>query len=155
MGQSTTTMNLTLHAILLDLQVNECQELPKPRHPQVTQAHLPNLDHPKEPFHPLLLAPPNPRPKRLHAPTRLLPPEFPPFIRKLVFPALLHTTPPDPLQNRLYPPQLKLLRRRRSSILILLHLVLCFLLFPHQNAEKWIPPNTLPQNPQQSSSTSL
>lgn len=106
-------MNLTLHDTLRELQVNECQGLSKPRHPQVTQAHLPNLEHLKELFRPLRLAQPNPHPKRLHALTELLPPEFLPLIRNLDFPALLHTTPPDPLQNRLYLPQLKLLRRRR------------------------------------------
>lgn len=108
-----TTMNLTLHVTPLDLQVSERQGLSKPRRPQVNQAHLPNLEHLKELFHPLRLAPPNPCPKRLHALTELLPPEFHPLIRNFHFPALLHTTPPDPLQNRLYLPQLKPLRRRR------------------------------------------
>lgn len=113
MGQSTTTMNLTLHVTLQELLVNARRGLFKPRHPQVTQAHLPNLDHLKELFHPRRLGPPNPRPKRQHALTELLPPVLIPLIRNLPFPAVLHTTPPDPLQNRLYLPQLKPLRRRR------------------------------------------
>lgn len=156
MGQSTTTMNPIPHVIPLDSQVNEGQGLPKPRRPHVTQAYLPNLEHLKERFRPLRLAPPNPPPKRLHALTELLPPVFLPSILNFHFPALLHTTPPNPLQNRLYLPQLKPLRRRRSSILILPHLVLFSLplRLPPPNAEKWIPPNIL-QNPQQSLSMSL
>ncbi|EKV05879.1 hypothetical protein PDIG_80760 [Penicillium digitatum PHI26] len=106
-------MNLTLHVTLRDLQVNERQGLSKLRRPQVILAHLPNLEQLKGLFHPLRLALSNPRPKRLHALTEQLPPEFLPLIRNWPFPALLHTTPPDPLQNRLYLPQLRPLRRRR------------------------------------------
>lgn len=107
-----TTMNLTLHVTLLDLLVNERQGS-KPHRPQATQAHLPNMEQLKGLFRPHHLALPSPRPKRVHTLTELLPPEFPPLIRNFHFPALLHNTPHVPLQNELYPHQLKHLRRRR------------------------------------------
>jgi hypothetical protein len=55
MVPSMTIMNLTLHVIPLDLQVNARQEFPKLRHLQVTQAHLRKLEQLKELFRPLRL----------------------------------------------------------------------------------------------------
>ena len=57
MVPSMTITNLTLHVILLDLQVNAWQGFPKLRHPQVTQAHLRKLEQLKELFRPLHLGP--------------------------------------------------------------------------------------------------
>ncbi|KAJ5489811.1 hypothetical protein N7453_010636 [Penicillium expansum] len=79
-------MNLTLHVTLQELLVNARRGLFKPRHPQVTQAHLPNLDHLKELFHPRRLGPPNPRPKKAARSHRTAASRIAPFDSELALP---------------------------------------------------------------------